>query len=120
MTLEQATVLFLVIVFAIAEIYRCRRAMRGTILALNEPGALVALLPVVNVEVRLENGQKVTAGLSSCVLCLGRLNVGDQVRVRSTREGWVVDLPWLRHNRCSSSAIASKSHLAAIPGGENQ
>lgn len=102
MTLELATVLFLVGVFLMAEIYRMKRQKRGLIVAMNDPGMPLVALPVVTVQVRLDDGSEVPAKLNCCTACLGRLTVGDEVRVCDTRDGWVVDLPWLRSGGCSN------------------
>jgi hypothetical protein len=102
MTLELATVLFLVAVFLMAEIYRVKRQRRGLIVALEDPGMSLVTLPVVTVQVRLDDGTEVPAKLNCCTACLGRLTLGDEVRISDTREGWVVDLPWLRTGACSA------------------
>lgn len=94
--LEQVTLIFLVMVFAVAEIYRAGRARRGVIVALQEDIFSVAVMPVIHVRVRLNGGEEVAAALNCCTACLGRLNVGDRVRVANTRDGYVVDLPWFR------------------------
>jgi hypothetical protein len=100
--LEQATILFLVIVFIAAEIYRSRRGLRGSILAVNDAGLPLIAAPVMSVQVRLRDGREVTASLTCCTACLGRVQIGDEVRVANTRDGWVVDLPWFRGRSCSS------------------
>ena len=101
MTLELATVLFLVVVFLMAEVYRVKRQRRGLIVAMNDAGMGLVTLPVVTVQVRLDDGSEVPAKLNCCTACLGRLSVGDEVRVSATRDGWVVNLPWLRTKSCS-------------------
>jgi len=59
-------------------------------------------LPVMRVRVRLQGGQEVTAGLNCCTACLGRLTVGDEVRVTDTADGYTADLPWLlRRKSCN-------------------
>jgi hypothetical protein len=98
--LEQATILFLVIVFVTAELYRMRRGHRGLIVSVVETGVPLEALPALSVHVRLDDGREVTASLMSCTACLGRVQVGDEVRVSDTRDGWVVDLPWLRSRAC--------------------
>ena len=101
MTLELATVLFLVAVFLMAEIYRMKRQRRGLIVGLHDSGMSLIVLPEVTVQVRLDDGTEVPAKLNCCTACLGRLTVGDEVRVSDTRDGWVVSLPWLRTGACS-------------------
>jgi hypothetical protein len=94
--LEQATLVFLVMIFAAAEIFRARRALRGVIVAVQDDVWWSAAMPVIHVRVRLNGGEEVTAALNCCTACLGRFNLGDEVRVANTRDGYVVDLPWFR------------------------
>ena len=68
---------------------------------MNDAGMGLVTLPVVTVQVRLDDGNEVRAKLNCCTACLGRLSVGDEVRVSDTRDGWVVNLPWLRTKSCS-------------------
>jgi hypothetical protein len=105
MTLELATVLFLVAVFLTAEVYRMKRWRRGLIVAMDNPGIPLVALPVVTVQVRLDDGSEVSAKLNCCTACLGRLTVGDEVRVSDTSDGWVVNLPWLRTGTCSGRDV---------------
>lgn len=101
MDLEQATIIFLVSVFIIAEIFRIFRGTRGVITAFDDAG-LAALLPVNSVRIKLHNGREIQAKLNCCTACLGRLKVGDEVRVTDTKDGYVVDLPWFRKSGKSS------------------
>ena len=101
--IEYATVLFLVVVFIAAEVYRMRRAKTGRIVGFEDQGVALVALPMMKVQVRLDDGATVQAHLSSCTACLGRLQIGDAVRVSPTRDGWVVDLPWTRGKKCNSS-----------------
>ncbi len=107
MNIEQATVVFLVIVFAAAEIFRLVRGRRGVIVCEEDAGFPGIALPVTTVRVRMESGDEVTASMNCCTACLGRLKVGDDVRVSNSRDGYVVDLPWFNrrsfHNRASMS-----------------
>ncbi|MCA1961090.1 MAG: hypothetical protein LDL33_09850 [Desulfomonile sp.] len=104
MSLEQATLGFLIAVFLAAEVYRFVRGTRGVIVGVDEPAMPLVALPITNVTVRLDDGRKVQARLDICTSCLGHLKTGDQVRVAETREGWVVDLPWRNRNQCTISA----------------
>lgn len=96
MSLDTATIVFLVAVFAAAEIWRVLRGQRGVIVSAHEDGLGFALLGIGTVTVRLESGEQVTASVNCCTACLGRLQIGDQVRVTSSKEGYVADLPWVR------------------------
>ncbi len=104
--IEYATVLFLVVVFVAAEVYRMRRAKTGRIVDFEDQGVALVALPMMKVQVRLDDGAIVQAHLNSCTACLGRLQIGDAVRVSPSRDGWVVDLPWVRGKKCSSSIEA--------------
>jgi hypothetical protein len=103
MTLEYATTVFLVFVFIAAEVYRSVRGQRGVILSVEEGALAQILLPEVRVGVRLNDGRDVSATLNGCTLCLGRLKIGDQVRVSPSRDGYVVDLPWFRSGKSDES-----------------
>lgn len=103
MNIEQATILFLVAVFVAAEIYRALRSTRGTIIALDNTG-LGDLAPVFAVKVRLEEGREIDANLNFCTACIGRLKIGDDVRVCASGNGYVADLPWFRRKRCSTTS----------------
>ncbi len=101
--IEYATVIFLIVVFVAAEIYRATRGVRGVISSVKDIGIDPILLPVTPVKVRLEDGVEITANLNCCTACLGRLKIGDQVRVCRSKEGYVVDLPWVRNRNCIGS-----------------
>lgn len=104
MSLETATLLFLIVAFVAAELHRVRRGRRGIIVGADDSGLGHLLLPVVTVKVRLEDGRNIDAELNCCTACLGRLQLGDEVRVLDSRNGYVVDLPWRRRVRCDAEA----------------
>ena len=97
---EYATAIFLVAIFIAAEVYRMTRGVRGVISSVKDIGIDPILLPVTPVNVRLENGAEITANVNCCTACLGHLKIGDQVRVCRSKEGYVVDLPWVRNRSC--------------------
>ncbi len=103
MTLEHATLIFLVLVFVAAEVYRTRRGQPGVIVSVGATSFGPIPLPLVQVDVRLETGSKVSASLDCCTACLGRLNVGDEVRVFRSNEGYKVALPWVRSGASGKS-----------------
>jgi hypothetical protein len=108
MSIEYATIFFLIAVFIIAEIYRMRRGRRGVIVSANGSHLAGVALPVFQVEVELRDGTRVNAAANCCTACLGQLKVGDEVMVTSSRDGYVVDLPWLRsRQRCTGAACES-------------
>ncbi len=105
MNLEYATTLILFVFFVAAEIYRLKRGRPGVIVSMSDSEIS---LPVSTVTVRLRAGKVVTAQLNCCTACLGRLEVGDEVRVGASREGYVVDLPWFRRKQCGDSGEMTK------------
>jgi hypothetical protein len=107
MTLEFLTVAFLVAVFVAAEIWRGVSGKRGVIVSMNDDGLSFAAMGVGSVDVRLESGEQVTASVNCCTACLGRLRIGDPVRVCHSKEGYVADLPWLRGRRCDTNKRAN-------------
>ena len=102
MNIEQATVVFLVIVFAAAEIFRFMRGRRGVIVCEEDSGFNGIALPVTTVRVKLDSGDEVKASMNCCTACLGRLKIGDEVRVSNSRDGYLVDLPWFSRRSCNS------------------
>ncbi len=100
--IEYATLIFLILIFVAAEIHRARRGVRGVIASVKDTGIDPMFLPVTPVNVRLENGSEVIAQVNCCTACLGRLKIGDHVRVSRSKEGYTVDLPWIRKKICSS------------------
>ena len=103
MSWDHITLVFLIVVFAAAEIYRLTHGMRGVIVAMEDSPVAALLMPVTTVRVRLGDGREVRAQLNCCTACLGRLGVGDQVRVSDSRSGYVVELPWFNRSRSSGS-----------------
>ena len=102
MSWESITLIFLVTVFATAEIYRVTHGMRGVIVSVEDSPVASLLMPVTTVRVRLGDGREVPAQLNCCTACLGRLRIGDQVRVSDSRSGYVVELPWFNRSHCPS------------------
>ncbi len=105
MTLEYATLLFLIIVVGAAEIYRLKRGSRGVIVAVNDSGLPAFVLPSMDVQVRLPNGEEIAAKANSCTACLGQLKIGDEVSVFKGRDGYAVDLLWLRSRSSLNSRL---------------
>ena len=101
MDLEVITIAFLIALFAAAEIYRIKRGRKGTILSVNDFGLPSVVLPAVELLVRLPDGQEVIATASCCVACMGRLKIGDQVRVCQSKDGYTADLLWSQSRSCS-------------------
>ena len=101
MSLEYITLLFLIFVFTAAEAYRIKRGSRGVVTAINDYGLPSIILPAIQLRVRLTNGQYVTATATSCVACLGRLKIGDEVRVCRSKDGYTADLLWMHSRECT-------------------
>lgn len=107
MTLEHATLLFLVVLFLAAEVFRTARGARGVLLSLNDPGHDIATVPVIKARVKLHDGTVIDAGLNFCTACIGQLKVGDEVRVTNSREGYILDLPWFQRRPSREKAYYS-------------
>jgi hypothetical protein len=114
MTIDQLTVIFLIMVFVSAEVFRSFRGKRGIIDSF-EDGGLGSGMLAMNVKVTLNTGEKVSADLNCCTACMGRLGIGDEVRVSPTRNGYVVDLPWFRRGTCNNQiSECAKSEIAIL------
>ena len=96
MDLETVTLIFLLIVFLSAEIYRARRSSRGIIVGFEDSDLGLLVSPVITARVKLGDGSIIQADLNSCTACMGKLEVGTQVRIYNSSSGYVVDTPWLR------------------------
>jgi hypothetical protein len=103
MNIEHATLAFLIALFVAAEAFRIIRGTRGVILSVRDEG-LAAAMSVMTVKVKLKGGAEIDAELNSCTACMGMLKVGDEVRVSPTRDGYVVDLPWMRRGDCRTAS----------------
>lgn len=96
------TTIFVLGVFVAAEVYRVVGSQKGVIVGLKfreGAGAWVAL--GATADIKLKNGVDITANIPPCTLCLGRLGVGEEVRVMRSERGYSVDLPWFRTIKCS-------------------
>jgi|GEM_PF-468019 len=105
MNLEHATMVFLVLVFAAAEIYRSLRGVRGVIVGIDDSDFGPVTLPVMAARVKIDGAEEVTATLNCCTACLGRLRVGDRVRVHESTDGYVIDLPWFNPTSSSDRSL---------------
>ena len=79
--LEKLTFLFLVGFFVFSEVYMARRRVWGIIERIGIPSLPFSDLSLKELDVRLDDGQKIRAQASPCAFCLGRYSVGDQVGV---------------------------------------
>jgi hypothetical protein len=96
MTLEGITIAFVVAVFVLAEARRVLKGDRGIITGCCDTDIPMAASCSCTVTVRMSDGREVAAKLDGCTACMGRLSVGDEVRVSTTSDGHVVTLPWFR------------------------
>jgi hypothetical protein len=96
MDIEQITLLFLVAIFVLAEIYRARRSVRGIVVSMEESGPLNFFGEFSTAVVRLSSGKKVQARMTSCTACLGKIGPGSEVRIFSSSEGYQIDPVWIR------------------------
>ncbi|MDD3472969.1 MAG: hypothetical protein PHS86_09310 [Syntrophaceae bacterium] len=95
MDIETLTLIFLIILFLVAEYYRATRSRRGTIVSFEESELGFLINPILTARVQLENGKFVQASVNSCTACMGRLCVGSEVRVYNSSDGYILDVPWL-------------------------
>ncbi|MGB9617611.1 MAG: hypothetical protein ACP5M0_11550 [Desulfomonilaceae bacterium] len=100
---DYLTTLSLVAVFLAAELYRCFGSRRGVILDLKSDERVAALNSATAL-IRLEDGNEIAAEIPPCTLCLGRLGIGEEVRVIRGARGYSVDLPWFLRSRRSRLA----------------
>lgn len=104
MTMEQVTLVFLVGVFILAEIYRAVRSARGFIVSVDNPGLENFFGETRTVVVRLRSGREVKAKLTQCAACIARMDIGSEVRVFKGSDGYVVDPVWFHTKKlCSFS-----------------
>jgi len=96
MDIEQITLLFLIAIFALAEIYRARRSVRGIVISLEEPGPFNFFGEFRTAVVRLSSGKKVEAKMTSCTACLGKIELGSEVKIYSASDGYQIDPVWFR------------------------
>ena len=96
MDIEQITLLFLIAIFALAEIYRARRSVRGIVISLEEPGPFNFFGEFRTAVVRLSSGRKVEAKMTSCTACLGKIELGSEVKIYSASDGYQIDPVWIR------------------------
>ncbi len=97
---DYLTTVLLVAVFLAAEVYRCVGSRRGVILLLNVDETS-ASFHCSTALIRLDDGNEITAEVPPCTLCLGRLGVGEEVRVIRGGRGYSVDLPWFQRSKGS-------------------
>ncbi len=93
------TTLFLIGFFAFVQVYCLVKSHRGRIQQVDaSPMDQFDLLPH-SVFVQLENGEKVQAQASACVLCMGRFNQGDRVHVLENNGQYTIGLPFVPCHR---------------------
>lgn len=108
MNIEHITLLFLITVFVLAEIYRARRSVRGVVVSFEDTGPLNFFGEVRTVVVKLSSGELIQARMSSCAQCLGKIEPGSEVRIFDSSEGFQIDPVWIR----SSKNCAQKNSCA--------
>ncbi|MGC8602274.1 MAG: hypothetical protein ACP5VS_01150 [Desulfomonilaceae bacterium] len=94
MNIEYITSLFLIAVFILAEIYRAKRSARGIIVSVEDLGPQNFLGEIRTAVVKLKSGQEVTAKLTQCAACIAKIQVGSEVRVFNSSDGYTVDPVW--------------------------
>lgn len=99
MDIEQITLFFLIAVFILAEIHRARRSVRGIVIYVENTSPQNFLGEIKTAIVRLNSGSEVRATLTSCSACLGKIDVGSEVKVFNSANGYVIDPVWLRSGK---------------------
>jgi hypothetical protein len=85
-----ATTVFLVVFFALAEARQSRRSIPGRFAGVLEPAIPGSEILACDARVTLDDGRKIVARVSGCVLCQARFRIGDRVRVRRFEGGYVL------------------------------
>lgn len=102
MAIENLTLLFLVLVFALAEVWALTRGLRGVMVGFCDEAPPMLRLADRRVRVRLADGSFVAARVSGCTACMNRLAVGDAVSLLRQGAELVVAVPW-GPRRCPGS-----------------
>lgn len=97
--IEQITLFFLIAVFILAEIYRARRSVRGVVISVENSSPQNFLGEIKTAIVKLNSGREITATLTSCSACLGKIDVGSEVKVFNSSNGYVIDPVWFRSRK---------------------
>jgi hypothetical protein len=104
MNVEHVTLLFLIAVFILAEIYRARRSIRGIIVSVEDSGPQNFLGEIRTAVVKLRSGEEVTAKLTQCAACIAKIQLGSEVKVFNSSDGYTIDPVWFRSkNQCGFS-----------------
>lgn len=106
MSIDTITTIFLLLLFASAEIYRITRGLPATVIAVENKGSLTSLVHG-RIRVRLMNGEETSATMDACTGCMGRIDIGSEVRVLKCRDGYNVFLPWFRVGKRSACAATT-------------
>lgn len=93
---ENATLIFLIAVFLMAELYRTRRSVRGMVISIDECGPQNFLGEIRTAIVRLSSGRDIEAKLTSCSACIGKIGIGSEVKVFKSSDGYMIDPIWFR------------------------
>ena len=94
MVVENLTLLFLVLVFVLAELWSAVRGLRGVMVGFCDDEIPMLRLADRRVQVRLKDGSLVSAKVSGCTACMNRLAVGDAVSLLRQGAELVVAVPW--------------------------
>jgi len=99
MNVENITLLFLIALFILAEIYRARRSIRGVIVSVEDSGPQNFLGEIRTAVVRLRSGEEVTAKLTHCAACIAKIQLDSEVKVFNSLDGYIVDPVWFRSKK---------------------
>ena len=115
MTLETATLLFLLALFAAIELAASKRGLKGVVVGFSDGGAMTTLVER-RLDVRLSDGRVIRAFVSGCTACMARFKAGDPVLLLPSRRGYIVTVPWL-DSRCPSAGATRQDCPAGRDGG---
>ncbi len=99
MNIENITLGFLIAVFILAEIYRTLRSARGVIVSVEDSGPQNFFGEIRTAVVRLKSGREVTAKMSQCAACIARIQLGSEVKVFNSSDGFTIDPVWFRSRK---------------------
>lgn len=105
-TISFYTFIVLVAFFVFIEIYRFKHFVKGTVIEFYTPDLEVENLISTQMKVRLKNGETIKAEAFRCTMCLGQINIGDEVNISYSKNKFIVNLPFrwrkiqVKHNTC--------------------
>jgi len=88
------TFIALVIFFVSIEIYRAKFFIKGIIVEFSTPELAIETFVLSRMKVQLQNGRVVEAEASQCTMCMGNLQIGDEVSLTKKDGRYIINLPF--------------------------